>query len=432
MQPQDGGVERDVCDKLLMLCDMFGVTLDDLVMGDVCASAGRGGAGRVGCVDAGRMDLAADTAGVAASDGVVDSAVGAVPGVIGFAASQVAGVSDSAESDTRGGRWVGLEPVNTNQKSPSDSGANHPTGNSCNPLLGHATSHAATLIGLFAIVLWGFMAGLVRLVSESFGATLGSALIYTVGGVMLFIVRRPKPIREAPCKYLIAGGLMFIAYEASISLSIGLATTNAQSVEVSLVNYLWPTLLVLMTAAVSHKRGAVAKAIPGAVIATIGVAMAVGGESLDMQEAVHNIASNPLPYVLAFVGAFIWAIYATFTPSLSGGYDGTTIFFCCVAVVLWTIHFVSGDGLPDTAPGIGGYAALIACAASISGGYACWGYGMLHGSMETLAIGSYATPLFSTASSTLLLGVALGMPFWIGVVLVVAGSLINVWFARCP
>ena len=31
MQPQDGGVERDVCDKLLMLCDMFGVTLDDLV-----------------------------------------------------------------------------------------------------------------------------------------------------------------------------------------------------------------------------------------------------------------------------------------------------------------------------------------------------------------------------------------------------------------
>lgn len=102
MQPQDGGVERDVCDKLLMLCDMFGVTLDDLVMGDVCASAGRGGAGRV--------DLAADTAGVAASDGVVDSAVGAVPGVIGFAASQVAGVSDSAESDTRGGRWVGWSP----------------------------------------------------------------------------------------------------------------------------------------------------------------------------------------------------------------------------------------------------------------------------------------------------------------------------------
>lgn len=83
-------------DKLLMLCDMFGVTLDDLVMGDVRASAGCGGAGRV--------DLAADTDGVAASVGVGDAAVGEVPGVIGFAASQVAGMSDSGESDARGAK----------------------------------------------------------------------------------------------------------------------------------------------------------------------------------------------------------------------------------------------------------------------------------------------------------------------------------------
>lgn len=83
-------------DKLLMLCDMFGVTLDDLVMGDVRASAGCGGAGRV--------DLAADTDGVAASVGVADAAIGAVPGVIGFAASQVAGMSDSGESDAQGAK----------------------------------------------------------------------------------------------------------------------------------------------------------------------------------------------------------------------------------------------------------------------------------------------------------------------------------------
>ena len=88
-------------DKLLMLCDMFGVTLDDLVMGDVRASAGCGGAGRV--------DLAADTDGVAASVGVADAAVGAVPGVIGFAASQVAGMSDSGESDNQSGAGTGAD-----------------------------------------------------------------------------------------------------------------------------------------------------------------------------------------------------------------------------------------------------------------------------------------------------------------------------------
>ena len=325
--------------------------------------------------------------------------------------------------------------VSTNEKNPES----HPQlanpesperGNAYSPLKGHAIAHSGTVIGLLAIVLWGFMAGLVRLVSESFGATLGSALIYTVGGILLLVVRKPTPIRHAPRKYLIIGGIMFVVYEASISLSIGLASTAAQSVEVSLVNYLWPTLLVLMTAAVSHKRGAVWKALPGAIVATIGVAMAVGGESLNVHEALRNISSNPLPYALAFAGAFIWAIYATVTPKMSDGYDGTTIFFCCVAVVLWLIHFTSGEGLPATAPGIGGYVALAACAASIAGGYACWGYGMLHGSMETLAIRSYATPLFSTASSTVLLGVALGAPFWIGVMLVIGGSLINLWFMK--
>lgn len=325
--------------------------------------------------------------------------------------------------------------VSTNEKNPEF----HPQlanpesperGNAYSPLKGHAIAHSGTVIGLLAIVLWGFMAGLVRLVSESFGATLGSALIYTVGGILLLVVRKPTPIRRAPRKYLIICGIMFVAYEASISLSIGLASTAAQSVEVSLVNYLWPTLLVLMTAAVSHKRGAVWKALPGAIVATIGVAMAVGGESLNVHEALRNISSNPLPYALAFAGAFIWAIYATVTPKMSDGYDCTTIFFCCVAVVLWLIHFTSGEGLPATAPGIGGYVALAACAASIAGGYACWGYGMLHGSMETLAIGSYATPLFSTASSTVLLGVALGASFWIGVALVVGGTLVNVWLGK--
>ncbi len=299
-----------------------------------------------------------------------------------------------------------------------------------NPLLGHAISHGGTVIGLFAIVLWGFMAGLVRLVADAFGATLGSALIYTVGGILLLLTRRPKPLFQAPRRYLLLGGLMFVTYEASISLSIGLASTAEQSVEVSLVNYLWPTLLVLFTAALSKRQGALWQALPGAIIATVGVAMAVGGNSLDVQSALRNITSNPLPFALAFAGALIWSVYAAISPTMSGGYDGTTIFFCCVAVALWIIHFASGDGLPAQAPGIGGYVALIACAVSIAGGYACWGYGMLHGNMETLAVGSYATPVFSTASSTLLLGVALGLPFWIGVVLVVTGSLLNVWFSR--
>ena len=65
---------------------------------------------------------------------------------------------------------------------------------------------------------------LVRVVADAFGATLGSALIYTCGAVLLLVFRRPAPLRKYPRTYLIVGGLLFVFYESSISLSIGLAS----------------------------------------------------------------------------------------------------------------------------------------------------------------------------------------------------------------
>lgn len=137
------------------------------------------------------------------------------------------------------------------------SGTLAPTASHAGHSGGHVVSSRATAVGLMAIVLWSFMTGTVRIVAESFGATLGSALIYTVGGVLLLVFRRPAPIREFPKKYLIIGGLLFVFYESSISLSLGLASTAASSVEVSLVNYLWPTMMVLLAAGVSRRRHAV-------------------------------------------------------------------------------------------------------------------------------------------------------------------------------
>lgn len=296
---------------------------------------------------------------------------------------------------------------------------------------GHVVSSRATAIGMMAIVLWSMMTGLMRVVSNAFGATLGSALVYTVGAIGLFFLRRPSRLSAYPKRYLIIGGALFIFYESSISLAIGLATSSTSSVEVSLVNYLWPTMMVLLTAAVSHRRHAVWLALPGAIVATIGVVLAVGGNNnLDWNAALQHVTANPLPYAMAFVGAFAWSVYAVFTPALAEGMDGTSVFFPGVAVVLWIIHGCSGEGWPSTVPGPLAWVAVVACAAVIAGGYACWGHGILYGSMERLAVASYATPLLSVAASALLLGLSLSLPFWVGAVLVAAGSILNWWIGR--
>lgn len=180
-----------------------------------------------------------------------------------------------------------------------------------------------------------------------------------------------------------------------------------------------------------HSRGrAVLRVLPGAVVATAGVILAVGGNSgLDWALAAGHVAANPLPYLLAFAGALAWSVYAVFTPALSKGFDGTSVFFPFVAVALWIIHFASGQGWPSAAPSVWGYLAVVAAAAVIAGGYACWGYGILHGSMSTLAMASYATPVLSTAASAVLLGLSLTLPFWCGALLVAAGSIINWWIS---
>ncbi|MFT4218756.1 MAG: hypothetical protein QM619_16460 [Micropruina sp.] len=112
----------------------------------------------------------------------------------------------------------------------------------------------ATLTGLSAIVLWSAMVGLIRVVAESFGAALGAALIYTLAAIVLWLVRRPTDVRTFPIAYLLIGGGLFVVYEVTVGLAVGWAADGRQAIEVSIVNYLWPTLMVLLTLLVRRGR----------------------------------------------------------------------------------------------------------------------------------------------------------------------------------
>jgi drug/metabolite transporter (DMT)-like permease len=293
-----------------------------------------------------------------------------------------------------------------------------------------AGGRRSTVIGLIAIVLWSAMVGLVRLVSESFGAELGAALIYTLAAGLLWVTRRPRSLRTFPRKYLVIGGALFVLYEVALSLSVGLAADATQAIEVSIVNYLWPTLTVLLSAVANRAQKTSWLIVPGAALATAGIAAAVGGEAgLDPARIVANIVSNPLPYTLALCGAVVWSVYTVFTPRISQGRDGITLFFTGVAVTLWPIYLATG-ALPVPSPSLSGLLALVGAAVVVGAGYACWNVGILHGDMRTISTASYTAPLLSSAVGALLLGTTLAVPFWIGVLLVVAGSLLSWWATR--
>ena len=287
-------------------------------------------------------------------------------------------------------------------------------------------SKKATLIGLTAVVLWSSIVGLIRGVSEHLGATGGAAMIYSVASLfLLFSVGFPK-LSSFSKKYLLWGSLLFVSYELCLALSIGYANTGRQAIEVSMVNYLWPTFTLISAIAFNQQRASW-MVVPGFILSIVGICWVLGGDQgLDVTSMIGNVQDNPLSYCLAFLGAVIWAAYCTVTARIAEGKNGVTLFFILVALTLW-MKFLFGDHsqMSFSLPAV---VYLLLAAAAMGGGYAAWNVGILHGNVTVLAGVSYFIPVFSSALSAIVLHAPLPESFWIGASLVCAGSILC-WLA---
>jgi len=287
-------------------------------------------------------------------------------------------------------------------------------------------SKQATLIGLVAVLLWSSIVGLIRGVSESFGATGGAALMYSVASVLLWLSVGPVRLKALPRSYRIWGSLLFVSYELCLSLSIGYANTGRQAIEVGMVNYLWPTFTML-AAILFNRQRANWLIVPGFLVAILGITSVLGGDQgLDLASMAANVRDNPLSYGLAFAGAVIWAGYCTVTARIAQGENGVTLFFILTALTLWAkFLFTGGQMMGFSISGLI-YLALAACAMGF--GYAAWNVGILHGNVTVLAGASYFIPVLSAALAATLLHAPLSFAFWKGAAMVVAGSILC-WLA---
>jgi drug/metabolite transporter (DMT)-like permease len=242
---------------------------------------------------------------------------------------------------------------------------------------------------------------------------------------LLSTTGRPR-LREVPRIYLWGGMVLFVAFEVCFTLAIGLAADGRQAIEVSIVNYLWPSLTVLFALVFAGQRAG-RLIVPGLLLSIAGVALVLGGRSgLDIGAIAGNIRSNPTSYVLALTGALVWAGYSTLTKLYSDGANGVGIFFIATAAVFWAFYVADG-AVPMQVDGTS--LAAIALAAGASGfGYYLWNYGISHGNMTMIAAMSYFTPVLSAAFSALVLAASLTPYFWAGTAIVSLGAMLC-WIA---
>ena len=286
----------------------------------------------------------------------------------------------------------------------------------------------ATLIGLIAILLWSAIVGLIKSVSEGFGPVGGAALIYTCSAVLLLFTLGFPKIKKFPVSYLIIGSVLFVCYELCLSLSLGFTHSGRQAIEVGMVNYLWPSMTILLAVIVNRQKTS-PLIIPGVILAIVGIGRVLGGDDgFSLTEMMNNVMDNPLSYGLAFSGAVIWAIYCVVSQRIAQGNNGITLFFILTALTLWVKYLTSPQ--PEFNLSWHAWISLMLAAMAMGFGYAAWNVGILHGNVTVLAAASYFIPIISAVLAAFMLDSHLTLAFWQGTAMVSLGSLICWWSTR--
>ncbi|MDI9223983.1 aromatic amino acid DMT transporter YddG [Pantoea sp. EA-12] len=286
----------------------------------------------------------------------------------------------------------------------------------------------ATLIGLIAILLWSAIVGLIKSVSEGFGPVAGAALIYSCSALLLLFTVGFPDLRKFPRSYLYIGSALFVCYELCLSLSLGFTHNGRQAIEVGMVNYLWPSMTIVLAVIVNRQKVS-PLIIPGVILAVAGICRVLGGDQgFSFAEITHNVMNNPLSYGLAFSGAIIWAIYCVVTKKIANGSNGITLFFILTALTLWIKFLLSPQ--PPFVLSLQVWICLALAAMAMGFGYAAWNVGILHGNVTLLAAASYFIPIISSVLAAFILSSHLTMSFWQGTAMVSLGSLVCWWSTR--
>jgi drug/metabolite transporter (DMT)-like permease len=285
------------------------------------------------------------------------------------------------------------------------------------------SKNLATLIGLSAIIMWASMVGLVKYMSAAIGPAMGITLIYTFSALIVLAIFRFPNLKLISKKYLILATTLFIVYELCFSFAIAYSKTSQQAIEVSIVNYLWPSLTIVAFVIFKELKFNLL-ILFGLFISISGIIyIQAGNDSFSVQSVLNNLKDNPLSYLLALSGAIIWAFYCVVTRKMSKGQNPISIFFIGVALTLW-LKLGLTDQLIMPALNLSLSLYLLLAAAAVGLGYAAWNIGIIHGNITILVVASYFTPIISSVLAMFVLDTELPVTFWQGTMLVTLGSFI--------
>lgn len=281
------------------------------------------------------------------------------------------------------------------------------------------TSSRATLAGIGAIGLWSLLAWLTT-ATQGVPPFLLTAFTFGIGGLAgLGVVAargRLHALRQPPGAWLLGVGGLF-GYHAAYFAALKLAPPA----EVSLVNYLWPLLIVLFSGLLPGERVALRHVIGGLAGFAGVVVLALGKGGLGASGLLAPDVA--LGFGLALAAAFIWAGYSVLSKRMAQIPTEAVAGFCLVTALLAGLVHLALE--PRVLPTGGAWFAILALGLGpVGAAFFLWDRGMKRGDIRLLGLASYATPVLSTLVLIMVGQAQVNVGLLVACALIVVGALI--------
>jgi drug/metabolite transporter (DMT)-like permease len=288
-----------------------------------------------------------------------------------------------------------------------------------------APDNKSTFMGLAAIVLWSTHIGVSRSLAESIGALTSTALMFLVAGLVGWVASPPRLSLQGSRSFLFVRAGLFAAYTVSLALAIGLSTHRQQTLEVAILNYLWPALTLLLAIPVLGQRArptfflGLALAVAAAILAPLRPG------SWSPADFAQTLRSNPLPYVLAVLAAVLWALYSTLSRrwAAQASTSAVPLFSLGAGCALLALRPFFPEPFRWSPPVVLELTYMSLLPTLLA--YSMWDRAMRKGHVTLVVACSYAIPVLSTLASALYLRVTVAWTVWVACALVAVGAFVS-------
>jgi len=244
---------------------------------------------------------------------------------------------------------------------------------------------SATAAGIGALLLWAFLAVLTRMAAGLPPLQL-TALAFAVAGLLglvwLAATRRLVALRQRPHAWARGVGGLF-GYHALYFAALAFAP----AVEANLLNYLWPLLIVLLSAPVLGLRLGPAR--------LAGVAMGFAGCALLLGGGLRFDPAHWFGFACAIGAAFTWAVYSVTARRMAAVPTEALVGFCLASAALGLLAHAGFENWvwPDARQALG---VLLLGLGPVGAAFFLWDRGMKQGDPRLLGTLAYAVPVAST------------------------------------